>query len=217
MTSEFFRVGYEIPEFTNVVWSGPKPVKHYVLRGDGNPGKSATASIYIYKEELTDPSLRAESLEEASQIASDLWNKGSTYPDKPDYDLTLEVLEQSWVILELDRADGWRFSTSHPAVTTKVADEPFTPPGQDKKKYGFNGNLRYVTLNGVVKRFEELEAADESQMVLFRVIYRKRHKGRGMNFLVDLMTDKVPGGHRIPIIIDPDVPDDGTEGFPNPP
>lgn len=227
MTDEVFQAGVSLPEDTNIQWDGPKPVKHYVIGVDladpvkdfdGKLAKGVFRRIRLYKRDYSDPKASVDGLENISIYAQNLIDNNGNYPNGPEKEpLDMNIRSQCWIIVELENDKGWEFAKNHPAVTTKTADKHFLYQGLPPKKYGFNANLRYVTTDKRVLKYEEIQETDECRMIFFRALYREAHKARGMNFVVDLLETFGESNHRIPIIIDPDVPDDGTEGFPSPP
>jgi hypothetical protein len=159
----------------------------------------------------------ADSIDAMSHHALEKLVKPTDPMNHEETGIDIDVVEQCWILLELDSEVNWRFATGHPAVTTKMMDE-YLVGDDDIKRYGFNANLRYVYDDKVVY-YEEVQNDDICRMVFLQVLYRAKKKRRGMNIAVELF-DVIPGAaptRTIPLIIDPDVPDDGHDGFPDPP
>jgi hypothetical protein len=118
--------------------------------------------------------------------------------------LNFEIHEPSWLMVELDPSINWRFSTTHPAVTTKQV----VPEGS-------NGDLRHVFHDAGQLRTSKDPGNDDCRFVFFRVIRRGKGEVQGFNFAIEIY-QKAEGRvvYEIPIIVDPDVPETGQEGFP---
>ncbi|MFL5297949.1 MAG: nucleotide synthetase [Phenylobacterium sp.] len=217
--------GVPIPETTDIRWEGPKPIRHFVfaLRQASNRRieqmNLPQHSLVLFREEQTpNPATRATTVEEAAAYAAALATAQKDYPRKDAGPIDLPITDQCWVVLELEKDINWRFSSTQPAVTTKAAETPLDHDGVEKS--GLNANLRYAYPNGdVVADPEKGPAGFNCRVVFFRVVGRAKDERQAMNFVVELYTvvEKGVAGKVIPLIIDPDVPNDGTTGFPSPP
>jgi hypothetical protein len=217
--------GTPIPDGTDIRWDGPKPVRHFLfsLRQASNrrirEKNLPQHSLVLFREEQTPtPPRMAETVDQVSELASLLAKAQADYPEEPAGPIDLPITDQCWVILELEKDINWRFSSTQPAVTTKAPEEPLVNGGV--KKFGLNANLRYAYENGVVVDDPAKGPADVNcRIVFFRVVGRAKGEVQGMNFVVELYTVVAKGvaGKVIPLIIDPDVPNDGGTGFPSPP
>jgi len=234
MSDELFRAGFDIPDKTNIRWDSPKSVKHFLIDLD-DQGKIESAktdlsirflsNIRIFKKDVTDTSIKKQELNEVELYVKHLVTSGNnpTSTSRPQ-PLNVALDDQSWVILQLSDNVEWQFSTTHPALTTKSPDKVFWVDG--RKKHGFNANLRYVDDVGNSVPYEDVELDKTYRMIFFRVLLAEKGVPRGMNIFVDLFAKyeddqgsgrRPDGRRRIPLIIDPDVPDDGNQGFPAPP
>jgi len=220
-------VGTAIPDATTIRWDGPKPIRHFVfsLRQAKNERiqemNLPQHSLVLFKTEHTaDPADSAATADDVIPFARAMAERArrkDALPRKDAGPIDLDITGQCWVVLELAEDINWRFSSQQPAVTTKVAETPLAPG-----KTGLNADLRYVyddEAHTVVADPAQGPAGVNCRIVYFRVVGRAEGKGQGMNFVVELYTvvengvaDKV-----IPLIIDPDVPNDGGTGFPSPP
>jgi hypothetical protein len=230
MIHETITVGTPIPEKTNIRWEGAKPIRHFVyhLRQASDARKAEMNlpehALVLFKVERTvNPPAMAATVDEmaayASQIAktnADYWERKDERPSASGVNIDADA--QCWILIELQKTINWRFSTSHPAVTTKAPEPAFIYNGETK--YGFNANLRYAYEDGtVVDDPGKGPPGVNCRFVFFRLMGRPDKVTQGMNFVVELYTVVRGGvaGHVIPIIIDPDIPEPGTSSFPSPP
>lgn len=133
---------------------------------------------------------------------------------RPASSINFDINEQSWLLIELDETINWRFSTTHPAATTKYV----VPKGS-------NATLRYVVERvveepGKPTRTEFVVTSkapkEHCRFAFFRVVRREENETQGFNFAIELYQEVEDGKYlyEIPIIVDPDVPDLGSEKFP---
>lgn len=208
--------GYALPANSNVPWEGKKKVRHLVYKlrqatdasefKDNLPDKS----VRLFKQEETPPvAPLAASAADVEPIAKELIGAGGDYSKDGASDIDIDLTEQCWIVIELDRKTNWRFSRTHPALTTKVPETQW--PADDKGWYGFNTDLRYVFDNGHISDKPDGAPEDvDCHMVFFRVTRRVKGFGCAMNYFVELYRARRDGKATglVPIIIDPQVPDD---------
>lgn len=219
-------VGTEIPETTTIRWEGKKPIRHFVFSLRQSKNKNIRKnhlpqhSLVLFKEDHTpNPKVTANTADDVIPFAKSLAARTTPLPDKDAGPIDLPITEQCWVVLELEDDINWRFSSTQPAVTTKAPETPLAP-----NKIGLNANLRYVYDDDAHTVVDDPAKGPEGancRIVYFRVVGRAKDKVQGMNFVVELypVADKngVVVGKVIPLIIDPDVPNEGGPGYPSPP
>jgi hypothetical protein len=238
--------GHAFPKTSNVEWIGPKPVYHFVYKlrqsrnrkelWKGLPPKS----LVLFKQQeglgpSGDPGKRgdAETVKDISAIARQIAGLKGFYKEHNDSSVHIDLREQCWIILELDRKTNWRFVTTHAAITTKELEPEAIQDGKallgvdGKKLQGFNADLHYVfaTADGVkiesdpdkFPRDAKGNVAD-CHIVFFRMTHRGEKDACGMNFAVELFGSRLGGDPQgvalstIPLIIDPQVPDEPPGG-----
>lgn len=222
----YYRPIFEAHKFrkkTNVKWAGRKPVFHYVYhleyfehvkgRGGDFDDKSqliAPNAITIYKSNET-PSKphEAEKYEDVVRIAQEILETPSKNTGGPQ-NIDIYLNNQCWLIIEIDRSLNWRYSRDLPAVTTRIRESAW--PG-DKSLRGFNVDLIYVFDDGTaVDEPKKGPVGVDCHLVLFRVVRRVKGLACKMNFSVDIYG---PDSKTVvPLIIDPQVPEDPPQSFP---
>jgi hypothetical protein len=226
MSKPPYVAGHKLKKGTTVRWDAPRPVRHFVYTirqaTNSNIQKNDLPqhSLMIFKVERSEsPPAMLETVEQMKAYVGNLAKTNPTYPGRgTTSNVGIFTDEQCWVILELAPDVNWRFAQNQPAVTTKEEEVPFHHGGV--KKEGFNSDLHYAYDGGkVVEDPEDGPSDKRCRFVFFRVVRRDKDEKTGMNFVVEFyraVTNGVPG-QVIPLIIDPDVPDDGQPGFPDPP
>lgn len=107
--------------------------------------------------------------------------------------LDIYVGAPCYVVVELDPAWNWQFRADGPAVTTK---EPYGD---------HNCCLRHVSANGDLLP-GAAPGEDGCRIAFFSVTNRPKHSHPHFNYHVEFL---MPDGRKVPLIIDPDVPNDG--------
>lgn len=107
--------------------------------------------------------------------------------------LDIYVGAPCYVVVELDPAWNWQFRTDGPAVTTK---EPYGD---------HNCCLRHVSKGGDLLP-GAAPGEDGCRIAFFSVTYRQKFSHPHFNYHVEFL---MPDGSKVPMIIDPDVPNDG--------
>lgn len=196
-------------------WTEGRPIRHFVLtltrskrERQEDKGLPSRALVFFKVEHTPRPWPTAKTPKDVVAYLERRLTARRTKPRvrRPASSINFDIKEQSWLLVELDDTINWRFSTNHPAATTKRA----VPEGS-------NATLRYV-----VKRKDgrlELRTgvpAETCRFMFFRVVRRRKGETQGFNLAIELYQE-VSGGkylYEIPIIVDPDVPETGQEGFP---
>jgi hypothetical protein len=216
--------GHAFPETSNVPWHGAKPVYHFVYklrqssnwreREKGLPPKS----LVLFKQKEPVGKTASKDPSDIFPIATAIASQdGFGYKEHNSSSVHINLREQCWIILELDRKTNWRFSTSHAAITTKHP-EPKVMDG-DTRLFGFNTDLHYVFVTPEGVRIERdrdrFPKEEDCHIVFFRMTHRRPDETVGMNFAVELYGSRQGGDRKgyalspIPLIIDPDVPNTG--------
>jgi len=227
MSEQLLITGNAIPDDKTAEWTQRKPIRHfrYTIRQstNGNIDKHGLPqhSLVLFKTERTPtPAPMASDLADmASFVKSMATAVGSSWTSAQSLGVALDT--QSWLIFELADDVNWRFSGSRPAVTTKKADPGYKDSTTGAKRPHSNANLRYVFVDdkgGVTVESDPAKgpANVDCRMVFFQVVGRAKDERQGMNLIVEFFQDRQDGiaNRFIPIIIDPDVPESGQQGFP---
>ncbi|MFL5297948.1 MAG: nucleotide synthetase [Phenylobacterium sp.] len=222
-------IGTPLPEATTFRWTGPKPVYHFLLTIRTSPvpqGRTPrdgetpqTVKFHAIRQDDPDhPSAKVKDFEAmcayAKQLATSPRFTGRTAPLTP---IDLNVDRQCWVLIELDRKINWRFSREYLACTTKEPEPPY-PDKPHGLRSGYNLCLRYAYSNGEVVRFpSEAKRNAVCRFIFFGVVHRDQGVGQRFNLFVEFHQKDGRVLKVLPTLLDPDVPNDGTNEFPSPP
>jgi hypothetical protein len=218
-------VGTPIPEGTTFLWGHKKDVRHFLLSvrmfPHSKPPQQMPADGYepgtikFTAQEITKPPYDiVDTVDDMCAYAGVLAGRVplfSVSDAKTPYDIT--ITEPTWLVLELDRSINWRFSNTYLACTTKE-DEPPYPPQADGPRYGYNTNLRYA--------YPGMDAVPyptgaDCRFIFFGVAHRRTQERQGFNLFVEFFENDGGVIKILPLTIDPDVGNDGSNEFPTPP
>jgi hypothetical protein len=209
-------VGHEIPDDAPA-WTEGKPIRHFVLTLTRSTRRRAEdmnlpeRALVFFKVERTPKSKpTARTVDDVQAFLTDSMSSrvGRARPyrvRRPASSIHFNITEPTWLLIELDPSINWRYSTAHPAATTKEA----VPAGS-------NADLRHVFHAGGELRATREPTEHDCRFIFFRVCKREENEKQGFNLAVELYQQVANGQYlyEIPIIIDPDVPEIGSEKFP---
>lgn len=209
-------VGHSILETTKFRWSEDKDVKHFVLTvlASSTPDNLRFQALEVPPPGGTGtPPPHVGSVDEMGAYAvsqADLPRPGGVGLLPSPLDLH-GIKDQCWVLIRLDPAVNWQFT---------VGEKPCTLKDEDLK--GSNISLRHVFAGDSTVHDGEV-ALDGCRTIFFGVVQRAKRTSSStagpascfVNLNVEFLQSDSDGPKRLQIIVDPDVPNDGTDGFPS--
>jgi len=224
-------IGTPLPEATTFRhWKGSKPVHHFLLtirttapHGDSMPKDGwppGTVNFHAVCQDDPKKPVHVRGYKQMCDYAGNLAKQGGVRGLRSSLTpIDLDVHEQCWLLIELDPDINWRFSSDYLACTTKEPEPPCKDQ-PDGPRSGFNVCLRYAYSDGTVVRFpQDANPGANCRFIFFGVVHRDDKKGQAFNLFVEFYQtdDNGKTWKVLPTVLDPDVPNDGGQGFPDPP
>lgn len=246
-STKFFADGEEIDDSTTFNWGDKdRQIRHFILKvreiesTDADFGHvPAESMIFVMREVKAEPvtNVPLPKVKTADDVITYMKENVLNIPDskpgdpvsspkqKTPYDIYVQ--EQSWIIIELDRSVNWHFARGRYGLMAKEVEDTYeyNDGGIIKQYSGHDVNFRHVFLDGSwVRRRKQNDDRTNCKHVMFGVVHRGHpdygtDPVRGFNLYVEVfqgMNNGLPT-HIMPIIIDPDVGNDGPTEFPSPP
>lgn len=195
-----------------------KKIMHYLLtveqkENDEIPSALVYQAIY-YPNEYTDASLN-DVIEFCRGKAVNGTDRGGSIFPSP---LDMTVASQCWLVIELDKTINWSFARNARACTSKHAD-----PDHGGGKKGHNLWLRHVYKNGdTLEKTTEGDVGKDGCRVLFFGVAHRGYADKGttphhyFNLKIEFFQAEEGRLLLLPVVLDPDVGNDGHDEIPPP-